>query len=242
MAIIPNDEKFIGLSASVDTTERRSALINAESQAYTMQDITDTVSAGLPPAPVLSTYPVTTPALAGTKFWYKGNEWHYMTQSEIDSSGWNGLVTVGFPAPVSKNFNPYILYNGNLTMIGNGGGAYLTYPDSSLGSAIVFDYDMLGFGQPQRFVSTVAYGTGPGAEFSITLRNFGLLTSLKNLSGTASAVTIRYTNNLDAAALNQVFTELPPTTEVCTLNFTFNPGSATCNPTIATSKGYIVVV
>lgn len=50
MAIIPNDEKFIGLSASVDTTERRSALINAESQAYTMQDITDTVAAGMPPA------------------------------------------------------------------------------------------------------------------------------------------------------------------------------------------------
>ena len=37
MAIIPNDEKFIGLSASVDTTERRSALINAQSQSYTMQ-------------------------------------------------------------------------------------------------------------------------------------------------------------------------------------------------------------
>jgi len=47
MAIIPNDEQFIGLSASVDTTERRSALINAESQAYTMQDIIDTVPGGL---------------------------------------------------------------------------------------------------------------------------------------------------------------------------------------------------
>lgn len=60
MAIIPNDEKFIGLSASVDTTERRSALINAESQAYTMQDITDTVSATIP-APVNPTsgyYPI----------------------------------------------------------------------------------------------------------------------------------------------------------------------------------------
>lgn len=48
MAIIPNDEKFIGLSANYPTVERRSSLINAESQAYTMQDITDTVSAGLP--------------------------------------------------------------------------------------------------------------------------------------------------------------------------------------------------
>jgi hypothetical protein len=50
MATIPLDEKFIGLSATVDTTERRSALINAESQAYTMQDIIDTVDAGLPPS------------------------------------------------------------------------------------------------------------------------------------------------------------------------------------------------
>jgi len=50
MAIIPNDEQFIGLSASVNTTERRSALINAESQAYTMQDIVDTVGSALPPA------------------------------------------------------------------------------------------------------------------------------------------------------------------------------------------------
>lgn len=242
MAIIPNDEKFIGLSASVDTTERRSALVNAESQAYTMQDITDTVSAGLPPSPVLSTYPVTTPALAGTKFWYKGNEWHYMTQSEIDSAGWNGLVTVGFPAPVSKNFNPYILYNGNLTMISNGGGGYINYPAPPITGISVFDFDMLGFGQPQRVVSSVRYSTGPGGEFSVTLRNFGLLTSIKNLTGTSPAVQISYSNNLDATALNQVFTELPPTTQVCTLDFTNNPGSATCNPTIATSKGYIVVV
>lgn len=59
MAIIPSNEKFIGLSASVDTTERRSALINAESQAYTMQDITDTVASGLPPAtnPTISFLP-----------------------------------------------------------------------------------------------------------------------------------------------------------------------------------------
>jgi hypothetical protein len=46
MAIIPISEKFIGLSSSVDTAERRSTLINSNSQAYTMQDIIDTVSAG----------------------------------------------------------------------------------------------------------------------------------------------------------------------------------------------------
>jgi hypothetical protein len=50
MAQIPLSEQFIGLSASVDTTERRSALINAESQAYTMQDVIDTVENALPPS------------------------------------------------------------------------------------------------------------------------------------------------------------------------------------------------
>jgi len=50
MAQIPLTEQFIGLSQSVDTTERRSALINAESQAYTMQDIVDTVGNALPPS------------------------------------------------------------------------------------------------------------------------------------------------------------------------------------------------
>jgi hypothetical protein len=240
MAQVPSGQKFHTVPSNVQTEEKGSKLANSQREIFTMQDIVDTVEDALPPAPVLNTYPVTTSALAGTKFWYKGNEWHYMTQAEIDSAGWNGLVTVGFPAPVSKSFNPYIIYNGNLTFISSGG--YLNYPAPPLTGTAVFDFDMLGFGQPQRLVSNVSYATGPGGEFSVTLRNFGLLTSLKNLSGTSPSVNIQYSNNLDAAALNQVFTELPPTTQVCTLRFENNPGSATCNPTIATSKGYIVVV
>ena len=42
MSQIPLNTQFIGLAATVDTTERRSATINAESAAYTMQDIVDT--------------------------------------------------------------------------------------------------------------------------------------------------------------------------------------------------------
>ena len=37
--------------------------------------------------PVLTEYPTTDDTKAGTKFLYKGNEWHYMTQAEIDSTG-----------------------------------------------------------------------------------------------------------------------------------------------------------
>jgi len=47
-------------------------------------------------------------------------------------------------------------------------------------------------------------------------------------------------NNLSAAALDQFFTDLEPT-ETGILFVDGNPGSATCNPSIATSKGYVVV-
>ena len=46
MSTIPSGTQFIGLASTVDTTERRSALINAESAAYTMQDIVDTIPSG----------------------------------------------------------------------------------------------------------------------------------------------------------------------------------------------------
>lgn len=50
MATIPSGTQFIGLASTVNTVERRSAQINNESAPYTMQDITDTVSAGIPPS------------------------------------------------------------------------------------------------------------------------------------------------------------------------------------------------
>jgi hypothetical protein len=46
MAQIPLNTQFIGLASTVNTTERRSATINAESAAYTMQDIVDTIPSG----------------------------------------------------------------------------------------------------------------------------------------------------------------------------------------------------
>jgi hypothetical protein len=47
MAQIPSGTQFIGLASTYQTVERRSALINNESQPYTMQDIIDTVGGGL---------------------------------------------------------------------------------------------------------------------------------------------------------------------------------------------------
>jgi hypothetical protein len=46
MPIIPSSEQFIGFSPNVNTTERRSEIINAESFPYTMQDFINTIGAG----------------------------------------------------------------------------------------------------------------------------------------------------------------------------------------------------
>jgi hypothetical protein len=67
MAQIPLDEKFVGLSASTPTFEKRSALINSESQTYTMQDIVDTVSTAVSSNPQVIDLKVTNgTAVTGT--------------------------------------------------------------------------------------------------------------------------------------------------------------------------------
>lgn len=49
-----------------------------------------------------------------------------------------------------------------------------------------------------------------------------------------------YECNLGALALNRFFADLGPTPNTVTLHIGGNPGSATCDPTIATAKGYVV--
>jgi hypothetical protein len=44
MATIPSTTRFIGISPTVNLKERKSAILNAETQPYTMQDIVDTSS------------------------------------------------------------------------------------------------------------------------------------------------------------------------------------------------------
>lgn len=48
MAIIPSSTRFVGISPSVNLTEKKSNQLNSETQPYTMQDIIDTASS--PPA------------------------------------------------------------------------------------------------------------------------------------------------------------------------------------------------
>lgn len=191
--------------------------------------------------PVLETYPETDATKAGTRFLYKGNEWHYMTQAEIDSTGWTGLVEVGFPAPVSKNINFTIManasaFNHNATSPRD---IYLN-PSNYIDKPFIFDF--LGYGLPNLLTQTIKMSlSGPAGIYYdiISIKNAHLLVNLIDV-GTSPALQIN-NSNLTAEKLNQLFTDLPATTNTATIHLLYNTGSATCDPTIATSKGYTVV-
>lgn len=241
MAIIPLNQKFHTIDNSVVTKERGSALVNSQKEIFVTQDIIDTVSANMS-IPVLNTYPVTTPASAGTKFVYRGNEWHYMTQAEINSIGWTGLVSVGFPAPVSKVYENTIFYVGTDIpatdiMFSQGASQVPTVPLDRFNK--IFTIDFLGLGNPTKYSATTGLYSPQGTQ-TVTFRNVQLLAGLRNM-GTSVSIHYQFAG-LTAQALNDFFTALPPTTFTVTLNFQFNPGSATCTPSIATSKGYTVIV
>ena len=65
------------------------------------------------------------------------------------------------------------------------------------------------------------------------------MTGLAN-SGTSIAFNA-YGNNMSDTAIDAFFTDLPTASYTATLNFQNNTGSATCDPTIATAKGYTVI-
>jgi len=46
MTLIPSDTRFIGISPEVNLTEKKSSLLNRDTQPYTMQDIIDTAGTG----------------------------------------------------------------------------------------------------------------------------------------------------------------------------------------------------
>jgi len=225
--------QLTGATTPLTGTEELAIVQGGSTVKATAQDVADLAGNGT--LPVLNTYPFTTPASAGTRFWYKGNEWHYMTADEIASAGWTGLVSVGFPAPVDKNYNVNILTDfTGLTSVSptSQGLSPRTSPTSSAYTTI----DTLGCGNPQRIRF---FNIGDPTQVNL-IRNAQLLDNVQD-QGTQPGIYIANAQ-LSTIALNNFFTELPSTSVVCTITASGNPGSATCNPTIATAKGYIVTV
>lgn len=216
---------------------------------YENKQFIEAVQKNTPEVPVLLSYPTTTPSLAGKSFWYRGNLWHYMTENQLVSIGWNGLVDVGFPAPVSKNVNTFVYFTGDIdvSFVGNTFGSFYVniIADFKLSWANKeITLDVLGLGDPTKATTITApwtsfFGGSPTIFLTVINSSVRLLTNLEN-QGTSAAVQFNNTE-LSDTAIDAFFTELPPTIKTATINVQNNPGSGTCDPTIATLKGYIVV-
>ena len=46
MAQVPLNTRFVGISPNVNLEEKKSSVLNSETQPYTMQDIVDTANSG----------------------------------------------------------------------------------------------------------------------------------------------------------------------------------------------------
>lgn len=193
---------------------------------------------GSGPVPVETNYPTTTLLKAGQRFIYKGNEWHYMTHDEIDSTGWTGLVDVGFPAPVSKNICAAILlpsveYYDEVASINNI--AYRTGATQSSGFAVL---DFIGFGTLASVYKIFIISNLVSLFQNVKFKNANLLI----LEDIGTRVSFDCTSlSIDETNINDLFTQLSPTIKTATIDVRHNPGAATCNPSIATAKGYTVI-
>lgn len=68
------------------------------------------------------------------------------------------------------------------------------------------------------------------AQDLISIEDFGTTNALRIIN-----------HEMQATDINKMFTDLPVTSKTATINVQGNPGAATCDTSIATSKGYTVV-
>jgi hypothetical protein len=231
MAIYPNKNKsHVGQFLNSDWTELPA---NTEYKA--------SVEAAAAP-PVVTSYPTTNPTKAGQHFIWEGNLWRYMTKAELDGLGWTS-VSSGFPAPAIRVYNSSILW-GNAKVELN---AQWNTQSDGVSSNILYNpagnlfyLDVLGYSRPDK-IRTFSFYFGSGTTGWLNeIKNAELLLNLEDI-GTAHAVKIRE-NSFEADALDAFFTALPATTKTATIDVADNPGSTTCDPSIATAKGYTVLI
>jgi hypothetical protein len=187
---------------------------------------------------ILSTYPTTDASKVGQKFIYKGNEWKYHSQAELDDLGWT-TVSEGFPAPVSKIMNKDILFNTSSYVSVQTTGVKPTFTVNGTGSTTEIDFVGLGIDANKIYGIGISMVSG-----SVTaIKNGELLTSLRD-PGTFTSISFTPTGPpyvISDTVLNDFFEQLPPTVSTVTIDIVDTTGAATCDTTIATSKGYTVI-
>ena len=123
MSTVPSGTRFIGISENVNLTERKSAVLNAETQPYTIQDLVDTIGTGAegpqgvegpagPPGPVgpaglewQGEWVSGTSYVADDAVGYDGASWFCIlatsgtTAPDLDATHWALLASQGAVGP-----------------------------------------------------------------------------------------------------------------------------------------------
>ncbi len=190
---------------------------------------------------VATSYPTTDITKVGKTFLYKGTQWVYLTQDMINDRGWQNIdaVSVGFPAPLEDNRTNYKVIRPtesawNLVGTADLEASYYTYRNATGGD---IEFDAIGYASPH-LLRNLSVTVSAGNTL-IKIRNIGLMVNIQD-EGTSSAM-IATGKDMSAETIDDVFTQLPATTKTATIDVRFNPGSATCDTSIATAKGYTVV-
>lgn len=89
-------------------------------------------------------------------------------------------------------------------------------------------------------LTLISYQTSEPDHLLSTVIGANLLIKLQD-QGTSPSCDFR-NHHFSAEGLDQFFTDLPGTSNTVTILVAGNPGAATCDPTIATAKGYTVSV
>ena len=105
------------------------------------------------------------------------------------------------------------------------------------GVSVTTAVDFAGLGSPERF-ATLNFFNATMTTTVTGISNADLLTNLED-QGTEPAIQFTACGMTDTV-IDSLFTQLPTTVKTATINVSGNTGSGTCDPTIATAKGYTV--
>ena len=193
------------------------------------------------PLEVPTSYPTTDAAKAGKTFIYKGTQWVYLNQEMINDRNWQNIaaVSVGFPAPLEDSRTNYKVVRPtasawNVSGVADFELANYNYVNGTGGDV---EFDAIGYSSVH-LMQSLSVNIGAGNTL-VKLRNVGLCANLEDV-GTSSAMYLS-SKGMSAATIDDIFTQLPATTKTATIDVRSNPGSATCDASIATAKGYTVV-
>ena len=157
--------------------------------------------------------------------WKNGSGTPYLTLDSLISD----LTTVAGLGTVHSAFSPGKALPGIPFKMSSTGALQL----SAQNAVTVFDYAGYGTDEP----SLVELQGGQNLTITAFL-NWQLADKLEDI-GTAAAVVLSGLQIADTV-LDDFFTQLPVTTKTVTINISGTSGTATCDPSIATAKGYTV--